>query len=489
MAFTFILGPSEFQQLAQADTLYQNLSTNGWGQTDRTIDYTYDANGSLLSKTTRETSTSTVQERVDYQYNHQGRLSRLITDLDSASGTNPVDVVDYVYNEAGIRVSSYSFTVPQDKLYPENEEDYDSSRKVTYYLIDGQNPTGYAQVIAELVYELSDIAPMPDLASDTPTSIRSYTIGDDMLAQTDDPLGSGTPQYLLYDGHGSTRQVIDINKAILPNGSYSYDAYGMMLGGNPTALSPAATNLLYTGEQYDANLQQYYLRARYYNPSSGTFNRMDDFAGNESDPQSLHKYLYCHANPVNGIDPSGMMVAAMSISNLQLVIAISVLLVATIKVATDKAWQRASEQLAEALIASTVALVAAAGMPFKSGWEKIKETWNRVKEYFKDRGGIYLHYGYRRHWGSFLTLGLLPGKFATTDVYLYGWMAKMFLALPHPEPPNAVYVIWPKKGFGPTWSKQVDPDFVTGMPGGGYEYFFAKGSGGVGTAFGIVSQP
>ena len=32
---------------------------------------------------------------------------------------------------------------------------------------------------------------------------------------------------------------------------------------------------------------------------------MDPFAGNNQDPQSLHKYLYCHNNPVNGIDPSG----------------------------------------------------------------------------------------------------------------------------------------------------------------------------------------
>ena len=32
---------------------------------------------------------------------------------------------------------------------------------------------------------------------------------------------------------------------------------------------------------------------------------MDPFAGNNQDPQSLHKYLYCHANPVNAIDPSG----------------------------------------------------------------------------------------------------------------------------------------------------------------------------------------
>lgn len=29
------------------------------------------------------------------------------------------------------------------------------------------------------------------------------------------------------------------------------------------------------------------------------------------DPQSLHKYLYCHANPVNGIDPSGESLRAM----------------------------------------------------------------------------------------------------------------------------------------------------------------------------------
>jgi len=36
---------------------------------------------------------------------------------------------------------------------------------------------------------------------------------------------------------------------------------------------------------------QQYLRARFYDPASGTFNRLDPFAGNLADPQSLHKYL------------------------------------------------------------------------------------------------------------------------------------------------------------------------------------------------------
>jgi len=37
---------------------------------------------------------------------------------------------------------------------------------------------------------------------------------------------------------------------------------------------------------------------------------MDPFAGNNQDPQSLHKYLYVHNNPVMNIDPSGNMTLA-----------------------------------------------------------------------------------------------------------------------------------------------------------------------------------
>ena len=47
------------------------------------------------------------------------------------------------------------------------------------------------------------------------------------------------------------------------------------------------------------------LRPRYYDPTIGRFTKLDAFAGVQHDPLTLHKYVYCHNDPVNQIDPSG----------------------------------------------------------------------------------------------------------------------------------------------------------------------------------------
>ncbi|MDR2439739.1 MAG: RHS repeat-associated core domain-containing protein, partial [Planctomycetaceae bacterium] len=83
---------------------------------------------------------------------------------------------------------------------------------------------------------------------------------------------------------------------------YAFDAYGNAIGFDP---SVALTEFLYSGEQFDSKIGQQYLRQRYYDPVTGRFNRLDPFFGNLNDPQSLHKYLYCHADSINGIDPNG----------------------------------------------------------------------------------------------------------------------------------------------------------------------------------------
>lgn len=92
-----------------------------------------------------------------------------------------------------------------------------------------------------------------------------------------------------------------------------YDAYGNALGFDP---KDAFTEFLFSGEQFDAKIGQQYLRQRYYDPSTGRFNRLDPFFGDPSDPQSLHKYTYVHGDPINMYDPSGLFggVAGISVS-------------------------------------------------------------------------------------------------------------------------------------------------------------------------------
>ena len=56
----------------------------------------------------------------------------------------------------------------------------------------------------------------------------------------------------------------------------------------------------YYGQQIDPITQQYYLRARFYNPVIGRFTQEDIYRGD-----GLNLYAYCANNPVYYIDPSG----------------------------------------------------------------------------------------------------------------------------------------------------------------------------------------
>jgi len=122
-----------------------------------------------------------------------------------------------------------------------------------------------------------------------------YTYGDDLIRQQ----SAAGAFYYHYDGLGSTRALTDNTEAVTD--TYDYEAFGDLL--SRTGFTD--NNYLYTGEQYDPNLDQYYLRARYYNQGIGRFTQMDTFQGAASDPITLHKYLYASADPVNNIDPSG----------------------------------------------------------------------------------------------------------------------------------------------------------------------------------------
>ena len=60
-----------------------------------------------------------------------------------------------------------------------------------------------------------------------------------------------------------------------------------------------------SGEQFDTELGQQYLRARYYDQGTGSLNRVDPWRGVHEDPQSLHRYIYVCGDPVTKVDYSG----------------------------------------------------------------------------------------------------------------------------------------------------------------------------------------
>jgi RHS repeat-associated protein len=162
---------------------------------------------------------------------------------------------------------------------------------VTRYLVDDLNPTGYGQVVEEIV---------------SGAVTRQYTYGLQRISENQVISSAWTPSFYGYDGGGTVRQLTSIAGAVTD--TYEYDAWGNEVGFTGTT----PNNYLYRAEQYDPDLGLYYLRARYYNPVTGRFLSRDpedpqlvDSNGLPTVPKKLHKYLYAYGDPVNVVDPNG----------------------------------------------------------------------------------------------------------------------------------------------------------------------------------------
>ena len=119
-----------------------------------------------------------------------------------------------------------------------------------------------------------------------------YIWGPDRALAQIDKL-TNTAYYYLYNGHGDVVQITDTAGNVV--NKYDYDVWGNFLTKEETIDNP----FTYFGQTYDETTGLYYLRARYYDPSTGRFTQQDPAE------DGYNWYVYGNQNPVVFVDPVG----------------------------------------------------------------------------------------------------------------------------------------------------------------------------------------
>ncbi len=282
------IGPSE--QDATFNELHQLV-------TDGNLSFDYDDNGNLYEKKQGDT----VLTR--YEYDFLNRLSKVTH--------NP--------GEGNEQWQTYEYDAEGGLTRTETD-----TGAVKRFVNDHHSVTGYHQAVVELDGQSSVLARM--------------VYGLDLVK-----MSRSGEYYYIYDPLGSTRALTDDQAAVTD--TYAYDAYGNIIEQDPQPPNGTENAYLFTGERLDAFTGFYYLRARFYDPLRGRFTQLDTFLGSPQDPLSLHRYLYCHADPANLWDPSGHMTA----TQVNISMAIGTMLIAVTAVAILQAQQDATNTLGEAL--------------------------------------------------------------------------------------------------------------------------------------------
>lgn len=247
--------------------------------------YTYDNVGNRL---TLNSTIPSLSGAVSYAYDSNDRLS---TDTyDNNGNTSSSSGISYTYDFENRLLMKGAIVMVYDGDGNRVSETVGST--TTKYLVDDKNPTGYSQVLDEIV---------------NGSVTRTYTYGQQLISENQLIGGTWTPSFYGYDGHGNTRFLVNAAGAVTD--TYTFDAFGAQIASTGTTPNP----YLYSSERFDSALNLDHLRARYYNTLTGRFETMDPDEGDIFDAVTLHKYLYAGDDPVNKFDPTGREIAERSL--------------------------------------------------------------------------------------------------------------------------------------------------------------------------------
>ena len=250
-------GSTSYSYDANGNRSAYQIGTGNRILSDGTWHYTYDAEGNRTGKTNPSTGISWA-----YTYDNANRLTSA-TETNSSSSV--LYQVTYKYGVFGNRIEQDTTTAGQ------------STPTVQRYAYNGN-----------MIWA--------DLNGSNNVTMR-YLNGDavDQLLARED--SSGNVGWYLTDHLGSVRDIVDNSGNVQDH--VDYDAFG-----NITIETNAALGGRYkfTGREYDATTGLYYNRARYYDPSTGSWTTRDPLGFNSGD---MNPYRYVVNGPTDGIDPFG----------------------------------------------------------------------------------------------------------------------------------------------------------------------------------------
>ena len=300
--YTLVAYEYDAQNQLTKETYYNGNGTAA-GNITRTISYTYDTAGNILSETKTVGSKTTTKT---FSYT-DSNWKDLLTGIDDqklvydASG-NPTTYrngTSVYYDMEWVNGRQLSFV-----------ECYYGSQSRSYYSYDASGIR--SEKIVEMpgeVISYSYITQSGKVIRETVDDDHSIAILDFVYDESGKPFAmidqrSAQPKtyYYVLNLQGDVVKLIDQDGA--ETAAYTYDAWGNILSQSGSMAD--ANPLRYRGYYYDVETGFYYLQSRYYDPANHRFINADVYTSTDSsDAVSCNMFAYCGNNPIVRTDPNG----------------------------------------------------------------------------------------------------------------------------------------------------------------------------------------
>ena len=309
--------------------------TNSYGGKTANFNYTYDANGNILSVSGAQTVTyeyddlgqlvweknATAGKAWNYTYDNGGNILSRTEYTCSSSGTvsGSGTATSYTYGDAewGDLLTAYNGEeITYDGIgnplsYRGWAMSWQGGRQLAS-MAKGSNTLNFVYnesglrtsktvngVTHNYVWQGSKLA--ADI-TDAYALYFHYDSSGEVIGFTRTANGADTEYFYVKNLQGDILKVITATGA--EAAAYTYDAWGKLFTstGDMAEINP----LRYRGYYYDAETSLYYLQSRYYDPEVCRFINTDSFATTDIDGVlSANMFAYCENNPVINEDPTG----------------------------------------------------------------------------------------------------------------------------------------------------------------------------------------